>query len=226
MRKTSRAACALLAILVLLALPPPARERVAGFCEISGQVVASGGLSSTTCVQQSFPSCTVTAYFAGVAGGQNISTIIRSGNVVTGTLTSAAPTLLPGGIVTVAGVSDASLDNGRLRPRSPRPCARRFPRHRCRPCRRLEGRTSDLGRDALMAEVPPAMVSGSLRIPFLAVLPRDGAVATPRMTSRASPASRRAPSWAESRPGALDRFPTNFPTKRDDLVGLCSREHE
>jgi hypothetical protein len=90
----------------------------------------------------------------------------------------------------------------------------------------LEIEPSDLGRDALMAEVPPAMVSGSLRMPFLAVLPRDGAVAGHRMTSRAFPASRRAPSWAESRPGALDRFPTNFPTKRDDLVGLCSREHE
>lgn len=48
------------------------RQRAAGFCEQGGHVVVTNTVNSTTRVQRSFPSCTVTVYATGT---QNLSTI-------------------------------------------------------------------------------------------------------------------------------------------------------
>lgn len=42
-----------------------ARQRAAGFCEKGGEVVVTNSVSSTTRVQRSYPSCTVTVYVSG-----------------------------------------------------------------------------------------------------------------------------------------------------------------
>ena len=58
----------LLFIPLLLALPSPAAqpERVFGWCEAGNQTVAiTGQPASTTKVQRSYPSCTITVYAAG-----------------------------------------------------------------------------------------------------------------------------------------------------------------
>jgi hypothetical protein len=47
------------------------------FCEVGGQTVSLSGLSSTTTVQQSFPSCTVTVYLTGTT---TLATIYSDAN--------------------------------------------------------------------------------------------------------------------------------------------------
>jgi hypothetical protein len=44
-----------------------ANSAARGWCEYGNQTVTSGGLTSSTKVQKSFPSCTVTVYLAGTA---------------------------------------------------------------------------------------------------------------------------------------------------------------
>lgn len=51
--------------LLVLSLPAFAMQRGQGYCENGAQVVVTGGVNSTTQVQRSFPSCTVTVYFTG-----------------------------------------------------------------------------------------------------------------------------------------------------------------
>ncbi len=41
------------------------RARTSGYCEQGGQVTVTGGISSVTKVQQSYPQCTITVYLAG-----------------------------------------------------------------------------------------------------------------------------------------------------------------
>jgi hypothetical protein len=55
------------AVLLMLAAVPSleARYRAYGYCEKGGQVVVTSGMNSTTKVQQSYPSCTVTVYLTG-----------------------------------------------------------------------------------------------------------------------------------------------------------------
>jgi hypothetical protein len=55
----------LYAALLCAAIPAFARQRTQGFCQQGGQTVNSGGLISSTKVQQSFPGCTVTVYLTG-----------------------------------------------------------------------------------------------------------------------------------------------------------------
>lgn len=45
--------------------PLQANSAARGWCEYGNQTVTSGGLTSSTKVQKSFPSCTVTVYLAG-----------------------------------------------------------------------------------------------------------------------------------------------------------------
>src|SRR5215813_8809266 len=63
-----------IALLVALSFPCWAqnRERLEGWCEQGGQVVQTDGRSSTTKVQRSYTSCTVTVYDAGTT---NLATI-------------------------------------------------------------------------------------------------------------------------------------------------------
>lgn len=58
--------------LLLLSIPAAAMEHALGYCEQGNYSTVTGGVSSTTKVQRSFPSCTVTVYDAGTA---NVSTI-------------------------------------------------------------------------------------------------------------------------------------------------------
>ena len=44
-----------------------ANSAARGWCEYGNQTVSTGGLTSTTTVQKSFPSCTVTVYLAGTS---------------------------------------------------------------------------------------------------------------------------------------------------------------
>jgi hypothetical protein len=57
----------LLAIFALSLLSPLAlaEQRLQGFCEVGGQKVVNQGVNSTTLVQVSYPSCTVTVYQTG-----------------------------------------------------------------------------------------------------------------------------------------------------------------
>lgn len=57
---------------ILLPLTISAMEKLQGFCEQGGYTVSTGGVASTTKVQKSFPSCTVTVYNVGTL---NLSTI-------------------------------------------------------------------------------------------------------------------------------------------------------
>jgi hypothetical protein len=58
---------ALLILLALLwfAVPAAAMERAQGFCENGAQVVVTASLNSTTTVQRSYPSCTISVYITG-----------------------------------------------------------------------------------------------------------------------------------------------------------------
>lgn len=55
----------ILLILFLLPFSLHANQRAQGYCQQGGQVVVTSGLNSTTKVQQSYPSCTVTVYLTG-----------------------------------------------------------------------------------------------------------------------------------------------------------------
>lgn len=48
-------------------IPIEANSAARGWCEYGNQTVSTGGLTSTTTVQKSFPSCTVTVFLAGTA---------------------------------------------------------------------------------------------------------------------------------------------------------------
>lgn len=54
-----------LLLIALFALPLEAREKLQGWCEQGGQTVTTNGVVSTTFVQRSYKSCTVTVYNAG-----------------------------------------------------------------------------------------------------------------------------------------------------------------
>ncbi len=54
-----------LLLVALLALPLQAREKLQGWCEQGGQTVTTSGVVSTTFVQRSYKSCTVTVYLSG-----------------------------------------------------------------------------------------------------------------------------------------------------------------
>lgn len=51
--------------MLLLSLPAYARQALSGYCEQGGNTVVVNGVVSTTKVQKSFPSCTVTVYLTG-----------------------------------------------------------------------------------------------------------------------------------------------------------------
>ncbi len=53
-------------------IPIQANSAARGWCEYGNQTVTTGGLTSSTKVQKSFPSCTVTVYDAGTS---NVATI-------------------------------------------------------------------------------------------------------------------------------------------------------
>jgi hypothetical protein len=59
-------------LVLLLCLPILAREKAQGYCEKGGQTVTVFGLVSTTTVQRSYASCTVTVY---ATGGTTLSTL-------------------------------------------------------------------------------------------------------------------------------------------------------
>lgn len=52
-------------LVLLICLPALAREKAQGYCEKGGQTVTLFGLNSTTKVQRSYASCTVTVYATG-----------------------------------------------------------------------------------------------------------------------------------------------------------------
>lgn len=56
---------ALLTLVLCLSASSFARQKLDGFCEQGNKTVTTSGLTSTTKVQQSYPSCTVTIYLAG-----------------------------------------------------------------------------------------------------------------------------------------------------------------
>ena len=62
--------CVIAFVLVLLIFKSSfteANSAARGWCEYGNQTVSTGGLTSTTKVQKSFPSCTVTVYLAGTS---------------------------------------------------------------------------------------------------------------------------------------------------------------
>jgi hypothetical protein len=52
-------------IFILLSLPALAREKLQGWCQEGNKTVTTSGVVSTTLVQRSYPSCTVTVYNSG-----------------------------------------------------------------------------------------------------------------------------------------------------------------
>lgn len=74
MRKVLFHAVAFLALLMGAGIGASAQtqQRLQGACELGGQVVVTDGRSSTTKVQRSYPSCTITVYDSGTL---NLSTI-------------------------------------------------------------------------------------------------------------------------------------------------------
>ncbi len=59
------------------------RARTSGYCEQGGQVTVTGGVSSVTKVQQSYPQCTINVYYTGGARGI-VSTNGTAVNLVSG----------------------------------------------------------------------------------------------------------------------------------------------
>lgn len=82
-----------LTLLVLLILPSislsQVKTKLQGFCQDGGKKVSTQGLTSSTSVQQSFPSCTITVFDSGTA---TLSTIYSnsSGSVKTNPFTAAS----------------------------------------------------------------------------------------------------------------------------------------
>jgi len=101
-----------LAVLLAVCLPTivGARQRVQGFCETGGQIVVLAGLSGTPDVMGSYPLCTVNVFFAGLSGTVPISSISRSGGVVTVVTTSSIQNVIIGATVVVAGVTDTTYN--------------------------------------------------------------------------------------------------------------------
>lgn len=54
-----------LLLILLMAMPLSAREKLQGWCQAGNQTVTTNGVASTTKVQRSYPSCTVTVYLSG-----------------------------------------------------------------------------------------------------------------------------------------------------------------
>jgi len=54
-----------LLILFTVSVPLKANSAARGWCEYGNQTVATGGLTSSTKVQKSYPQCTITVYLAG-----------------------------------------------------------------------------------------------------------------------------------------------------------------
>ncbi len=76
----------LILALMLMTVPAFAYESAQGWCEKGGVKVSTGGLTSSTNVQASYPSCTVTVY---VHGTSTLATIYSDN--------AATPTPIPGG---------------------------------------------------------------------------------------------------------------------------------
>lgn len=62
----------LLALLICAGSPAFARERIWGYCTQGGKTVSLGGLTSTTKVMKSYPSCTVKVYLSGTTTLANV----------------------------------------------------------------------------------------------------------------------------------------------------------
>lgn len=100
-------------VLAMLLIVPSSKamERAYGDCSSGGvQVnIPAAGLSTTntgqaTYWQQSFPTCTVTVYLSGITS-LSITSITRSSNIVTATLSGSYPTYGINASVTVSGSS-------------------------------------------------------------------------------------------------------------------------
>ena len=48
------------------------RARTSGYCEQGGQVTVTGGVQSSTKIQQSYPQCTITVYLTGTTNAATI----------------------------------------------------------------------------------------------------------------------------------------------------------
>jgi hypothetical protein len=83
-------------------------QKIQGVVQQGNTKVLTSGLNSTTLVQGSFPSATVTV-FAEPPVAVNISSISRSSNVVTANIGSGAG-FIAGQSVTIAGVTDSSYN--------------------------------------------------------------------------------------------------------------------
>ena len=68
-RKSLFVICAVLFVALFCMWPSPVKANSAarGWCEYGNQTVSTGGLTSTTKVQKTFASCTVTVYLAGTS---------------------------------------------------------------------------------------------------------------------------------------------------------------
>lgn len=110
MRAKSTKALAYPLALLLCAVTAQGRERAQGFCEQGATTVTFPGLGAVAQkVQGSFPSCTVTAFISGFVQA-GITSIARSSNVVTATVSLATPSYAVGAAAVVTGVTDTTFN--------------------------------------------------------------------------------------------------------------------
>src|SRR5262249_53881302 len=95
-------------LILLFANPAFAAEKYQNWCQQGNQQVQSGGVNSSTKVQRSFPTCTITVFVSNPTA-VSISSISRTSNVVTVT-TGSGYGWINGASVTIAGVTDSSFN--------------------------------------------------------------------------------------------------------------------